>query len=726
MVSFSFDMHGLGGSAKLLFLARSSVNKQSSPELTSLTQSAHTQTHTYTAQRAYAHIALREPDIVTANMVPAPTFTHLACHQSLTSSALELKYARSAHLVDIITKDEDARRIRFELHILQDDADELRALLAQEVDRSDAFEGFVKENLARAEDAETQLQVLEEDMRAREQELLTMRAEMGALKNNTEDVTAALTEKLALTRELSKLRPELEHMKAQAANAEVFMAEKLALQRQISNVQCELENAKREAQRALAKRRNTGVEIAQEVQMDDLRRQLAKEKRARERAEQAADVSRPDLGVEEVRKELAHEKRARQRAEEALEEAQQNTQIEDVRGDLLQEKKAKQKLEDDLENLQMELKRERKTAARAAKVADGNAAVNEQAEELSQELAKEKKARVVAERATKQAAEEFEAQRALLDDKLTRFRDRLRSMKEKLRETEAELVAAQATASVTTEAPAKAPAATKNTKKRTAARIDADANALGTPGDGPAAKRKCKAAPAVGDKSTFSITPFLKRTTDAAPESADEKSDDDGEGSPAPTKKTKQPLAVQPVSNTNVPPKKAPTQRKPKAAPALAVVTEEEPAEDVHAQGQENAGKPVITMKIKTKVVDGPDETNPAKKKPKIRKSIHEFAAFAAGADEPVKKKRKLGGLGRTLFDEEEEMAPKALPGRGMFGIKGFGAFGAGKKGGVGSSSMLGAKSRAGSTLLTALDGSGFQFSPLKRAKKNLDDTLRG
>ncbi|KAK0338168.1 hypothetical protein LTR91_012322 [Friedmanniomyces endolithicus] len=664
-------------------------------------------------------------------MVPAPTFTHLACHQSLTSSALELKYARSAHLVDIITKDEDVRRIRFELHILQDDADELRALLAQEVDRSDVFEGFVKENLARAEDAETQLQVLEEDMRAREQELLTMRAEMGALKNTTEDVTAALTEKLALTRELSKLRPELEHMKAQAANAEVFMAEKLALQRQFSNVQCELENAKREAQRALAKRRNTGVEIAQEVQMDDLRRQLAKEKRARERAEQAADVSHPDLGVDEVRKELAHEKRARQRAEEALEEAQQTTQIEDVRGDLLQEKKAKQKLEDALDSLQRELKRERKAAARAAKAADGNAAVNEQAEELSQELAKEKKARVVAERATKQAAEEFEAQRALLNDKLTQSRDKLRSMREKLRATETELVAAQETASVTTEAPAKAPAATKNTKKRTAARIDADANALGTPGDGPAAKRKRKAVAAVGDKSTFSITPFLKRTTSAAPESADEKIDDEksadeGEASPAPTKNTKQPLAVQPVSNANVPPKKAPAQRKPRIAPALAVVTEEEPAEDVHAQGQENAGKPVMTTKIKTKVVDGPDETNPAKKKPKIRKSIHEFASFAAGANEPVKKKRKLGGLGRTLFDEEEEMAPRALPSRGMYGMKGFGAFGAGKMGGVGSSSMLGAKSRAGSTLLTALDGSGFQFSPLKRAKKNLDDTLRG
>ncbi|TKA83269.1 hypothetical protein B0A55_00804 [Friedmanniomyces simplex] len=640
-------------------------------------------------------------------MVPAPTFAHLACDQSLTSSALELKYARSAHLVDIISKDEDVRRLRFDLHILEDDNDELRELLTQEEHRSDAFERYVNENLARAEDAEAQLQVLEEDMRAREQELMTMKAEKEALKNSTEDATAALTEKLALTRELSMLRPELEHLKAQAANTEALMTEKLALQRQITNVQCELEHAKREAQRALAKRRNTGVEIAQEVQMDDLRRQLAKEKRARERAEEAADVSQADLGVDEVKKELAREKRARQKAEEALEEAQQNTQIEDVRKDLLKEKKAKQKLEDAFENLQTEVEREKKAAARAAKRADGNAAADDQAEDLRQELAKEKKARVGAERTAKQAAERFEAQRAVLDDKLNQFRDKLRSTKEKLKETEPSSLQP-----------------TKNTKKRTAAQIDAEANALGTPGDGPAAKRGRKAAAGVGDKSTFSITPFLNRTMSAAPESADEKSDDDGEDSPAPSK-TKQPLAVQPASKANVPPKKAPAQRKPKAAPALAMVTEEA-AEDVHTQGQENGGK-LMTMKIKTKVVDGPEETNgAAKKKPKIRKSIHDFAAFAAGADEPaVKKKRKLGGLGKTLFDEEEEMAPKALPGRAIFGMNRFGAFGGGKKGGVGSSSLVG-KSKAGSTLLTALDGSGFQFSPLKRAKKNLDDTLRG
>ena len=103
--------------------------------------------------------------------------------------------------------------------------------------------------------------------------------------SSTEDTAAALTEKLALTRELSVLRPELEHLKAQVASSEALTVEKLALQRQLSDINCEVENARRETKRALAKRRNTGVEIAQEEQLDDLRKQLTKEKRARQRAE---------------------------------------------------------------------------------------------------------------------------------------------------------------------------------------------------------------------------------------------------------------------------------------------------------------------------------------------------------------------------------------------------------------------------------------------------------
>ncbi|KAK4947112.1 hypothetical protein LTR10_013883 [Elasticomyces elasticus] len=679
-------------------------------------------------------------------MVPLPPFPHLACEHSLTTSALELKYARSTHLIDLITQEESTRRLRIDLHILEDDNDELRDLLSREEERSDSFERYVNVNLIRAEEAEARLQDMELDIRTREQELTTMRAEKDALQQyNTVDLTAAVTEKLAMTRELSVLRPELEHLKTQAANAEILMAEKLALQRQISEVQCEVENAKREARRALAKRRNTGVEIAQEEQMDELRRQLKKAERARVRAEEAADVTQADLSIDEVRKELAREKRGRQKAEQALEEAQQNTQIEDVRKDLLREKKAKQKLEDALESLQGEVEKEKKAAARAvAKRADGSAASDDQAEELRQALAKEKKARVSAERNVKQAAEEYQSQKAVLEDKLSQFRTKLRSSKTELKEKDAELDAlkAELAAAGDAKAPAKKAAATakapaKNTKKRNAAQLEADATTLGTPGDGPATKRSRKApATTAGDKSTFSVTPFLNRTMSAAPESADdeEKSEDDkdAEASPKPAKKAaKQPLAAQSV---NVPTKKAAAQRKPKVAPALAMVTEE--SEDVHSQGQENsASNKPVTMKIKTKISDGPEETEQgaAKTKKKIRKSIHDFAAFTAAVDEDEKqtvvkqKKRKLGGMGKTLFDEEEEMAPKALPGRGLFGVKGANFGGMTKKGGMGSSSFVGGgKSRLGSTFLTAGDGSGFIFSPLKRARKGLDDTLRG
>lgn len=95
--------------------------------------------------------------------------------QSLQSSALEIKYERSNHLVDIITKDESIRKLRFEVHVLEDDCDELRDLLAKEEDRSDKLERIVKDNLTRAEEAEAALTGVEDEMAAREQELSMLR-----------------------------------------------------------------------------------------------------------------------------------------------------------------------------------------------------------------------------------------------------------------------------------------------------------------------------------------------------------------------------------------------------------------------------------------------------------------------------------------------------------------------------------------------------------------------
>jgi DNA repair exonuclease SbcCD ATPase subunit len=662
---------------------------------------------------------------------------------SLNTAGAELKYERSSHLVDIISKDEDLRRLRFDIHILEDDNDEMRELLDQEGLRSEQFERLVSENLGRAEDAEARLADVEDALRAKESELGTLQAEARALQTTAADSEAFLVEKLALTRELSIIRPQLDHLKAQVANTEALMAEKLDLQRQITEVQCELENAKRDVKRAMAKRRNTGVEIAQEEQVEQLRRELAKEKRARQRAEAAADVSQADVNVDEVRRELAREKRARQKAEEELEAVKENNQIEEVRRDLLQEKKARAKLGEQIESLEEELAKEKR---KAAKVSDKppNAAEqpDDQVEELRQELAREKKDRAKAEKAAEKHAAELEAQKATLDEKLGQFRNKLKSTKEKLKETEAELEAAREQAAATTTLPDKKTkkSAAANSKKRSAAPFDADATNLGTPGDGPANKRGRKAAPTVGEKSSFSITPFLNRTASIAPESDNDEAEDGDKSvaeaiatSPtmetaAATRRKKLPLA--PV-DTNVQKKPAPRQRKQKPTmPMLEMVTEE--AEDVHSQGQENSAttKPAAN-KIKTKTHDGDDPEKPVdaatKKKQKKRKSLVDFETFnkpEAAKKVQSKKNRKLGGLGKTLFDEEEESAAPAKPlaGRTLIGGRAFGGLGAGAK----KAGLLGASKLGSSLLLSAQDGSGFQFSPLKRRKANLDDTLRG
>ena len=669
------------------------------------------------------------------SMAPLPqTMNPQQYQQALQTAALELKYTNNSHMVDILEKVEDLRRSRFTVNCLEDSTDDLREQLQYEEDRADSFERLVNENLARAEAAEAGLAEAEADLRARENEMAALSAEAQALKDAREDSTAVLTEKLALARELSVLKPELEHLKLQAATVEQLTAEKLDLQHQLTNAQCEIEKSKREAQRALAKRRNTVFEIAQEEQVDDLKRQLQKEKRARERAEEALEQAQGDMDTADIRKELAQEKKLREKAEEELEAARGNTQIEDVRKDLLKEKKAKQRLEDVVENLQAELEKAEKTAARAVKRADGIASADDQAEELRQELAKEKKDRQRAEKNGETAAEDAEAQRAALEERLGRFREKLRSTKDKLKEMEVELAAAREAAEVAAAAPppqpvakTAAPKATKATKKRAAAAIEPEESALGTPGDGPAAKKRGRKAPAaaVGDKSTFSITPFLNRTMNADMEE-EEQSEVEEEASPAAQKSIKQPLAPATSSKANAQPKKAAAQRKTKA-PVLEMVTEE--TEDVHSQGQENAPKAKAgAMKLKTKTADGPDETREPSKKKRPRKSLVDFDTFRASEEKSTtmqKKKRKLGGLGKTLMDEEEDSQPAAKAGfssRGMFGAKGFSAIAGPKKG----SSMFSKSGIGKSVLMSAADGSGFQFSPLKRSRKNLDDTLRG
>lgn len=685
------------------------------------------------------------------NMIPIPPAVMDA---AMNCSAAELRYTNSKHTIELLGKDEDIRRLRVDVHILEDDNDELHDQLHNEGSRSEAFQKLVDENLARAEGAEAALRDVEGELLVFRLEVQRLQAETQALRDATQDSNNLLAEKLALTRELSGLKPQVEHLQAQAANTELLLGEKLALQRHLAEAQCEAENAKRETQRAMAKRRNTVFEIAQEEQVDDLKKQLAKEKRARERAEEAAEQAQGEMNNDDVRRELAKEKKMRERAEEELEAARENTQVEDVRRDLLKEKKAKQRLGDQLENLQSELEQEKKAVARAAKKAEGNEGADEAAEELREQLVKEKKAHAQVEKKAERAADEWEAAKATLEDKLSQFRKKLRETKEELKSTKTELaasntnavaaaVAAAAAAAAnpaTAAAPVKKTGAAKATsKKRAATTVEksAEDTALGTPGDGPATKRSRKASSAagVGHKSTFSITPFLHKTSMLNVEEDNDASDgSDVRDSPAAKKRSaKSPLAPAASIKSNSQPRMGGQQQDMASKPSLAAVMEEDepasqPKENVeHAKGRGNA------MKIKVKTGDGPaaaKDRDGSKVKQKIRKSLADFKSFRNDEDdEPMvkQKNRKLGGTGKTLFDAEEEAAQAegskvGFGVRGLFGTTGYARLVAAKKGGL-------AKKSSGvgrSVLITAGDGSGFQFSPLKRSKKNLDDTLRG
>ena len=90
------------------------------------------------------------------------------------TSALELKYERSVHVVEMIARDENMRRLRFEKHVLEDDNIELRELLLTEQDRSDKLEAIMNTHLERAEVAEAGLQSLETTLQAQAQEIASL------------------------------------------------------------------------------------------------------------------------------------------------------------------------------------------------------------------------------------------------------------------------------------------------------------------------------------------------------------------------------------------------------------------------------------------------------------------------------------------------------------------------------------------------------------------------
>lgn len=576
------------------------------------------------------------------------------------------------------------------------------------------------------------------------------------MQNVSKDTSKLLTEKLALVRELSTLKPELEFLKAQAAQHQGLLAEKLEMQRELVTMRVELENEKKSNQRLMNRQaRASEADSSVMKEIEELRKSLQREKREREKADNAVELAREELEnekkaakkaaakgkkdnlqsqeLEELRNQLEEEQRQRKESERAASIALADLEAERKVAQKASTKESKgtkkeiAKFEAQISTLQEQLETERKArrdaeeqSKRTEKASKSSGDDDTKHDELLQQISEEVKARQKAEKELQRSQRETKDLLSLKDEKVQQFREKLKSVKEE-RDALKEQLANSAVA---------APAVLKgrvineklnaNPRKR-AATVEKDETALGTPGMAHAAKRNRRSQSTIpGDKSTFSITPFLNKTANFETSSQENGSDDDRaeseeEQTPTakqskPAKKTlskMKPLAKSGAGKSNA---KAGPLRKKSALSTLDAVAEGNEENEVQEV------KTTTSVPLKDPSTDAPVlKPKSTSNKNKPRKSLLDFESFRNDPDDrkDAKKKRKLGGgigasgIGKTLFDDEEEAPPpKAIPGKNMFAARSLGM------------GVLGAKGGPAIKGGFKFNSEGFEFSPLKKDRK--------
>ncbi|EXJ53959.1 hypothetical protein A1O7_09296 [Cladophialophora yegresii CBS 114405] len=390
--------------------------------------------------------------------------------QSIKTTQLELAYERVLREADRIYEEERARALRVQLLLLQHENDDLQLHVEEEEDEHQHMEDINEELRAQLAEAEAGLQQTQMDLKARTRDLEHLRTEVVALNAASTDATRLLTEKLALARELNTIKPELEHLKSQSFINQKLLSEKLALQREVSSLQVELETEKRAVQRIKAREESSSREDSALIaEVEGLRKELAKAQREVSKYSAAQEGTIAEM--ESLRKELAEAQR--DAVKHAVRDDSASTATESLRKDLVKAQRDAQKTE----------------------------------------------------RESRKKIAEWESEKEVLEAKLDAFRNKLRTTKEQLHEAQEEIeklqAAKMAQSAELTKARMTGQAAASNARKRNVARFDPDMT-IGTPGNGGPAAKKPRISVNVGDKSNFSITPFLNRTLSILPESPDD------------------------------------------------------------------------------------------------------------------------------------------------------------------------------------------------------------
>ncbi|KAL2162443.1 hypothetical protein VTH06DRAFT_7356 [Thermothelomyces fergusii] len=614
---------------------------------------------------------------------------------------LDVKYQQTIHEYDLVVKDEEARRLKLRSMILRDEASMLRDRLAQQDAR-------IKDLVEQVDDSRRQLDASREKSRRQDKvvqsqarEINNLKEELSAFNEVSQNSSKILSEKLALSREIAVLKPELEHLRSQLAHQKDVLAEKVALERQLNTLEVELANEKQAAQKA-AQKRNEDSQAEQDLRkrVQELEKELANEKQASEAnmRNHESEKSETERELKSLREQLAGVD-AKLAAERRKVEQLTKSQADSASG--VQEEL--ERLRASLEEAQKALAAEKRAAQRHVKretspTGEDATRLREELEQARKELAEQRKAQDRLQKEFEQAQADAEERQQAAFDKIDRLRNKLRDAREELKKCQAELEKAQeraakhsnVTMAAMTVSLKGAGVKANAKKKRSADEMSVDDKVLLTPSNldnrpkRPLKKRGFDVSK-VGDKSEFSITPFLNKTanvegspklggddasptppvqfrgaeqptaseaTEAAPEeTATEKPTAPEPASTKPAEKRPRgrprtkPLGDSSPSKRNL---TAPTRKAPRAESNLEKVAEEpDEADGSTKQDQENRSSGGADSEPTSKIaVSGA-----------VSGAVNGSATSRAPEKaEPKKKKRKLLGANTsTLFDGGED-----------------------------------------------------------------------
>ncbi|RDW57995.1 hypothetical protein BP6252_13406 [Coleophoma cylindrospora] len=658
---------------------------------------------------------------------------------------------------ELTVKDEAARRLRVQTLLLEHENEDLGDQLIQRGTLVDQLHYANEDVHRRLGAAEERLQNNLSEMRLQSKETRGLKIELSNLHVEYANTKQALAEKVALSRENSSLRQELEHFRSQVLSQQTTLSEKLDLERQVKSLEVQLALDKKE-NRALKKKvmPRSPAPVSVSLDYDDglpakterLETALAHEKQLSEilcnqltadGKEKAAaflvslDEIEPENGLEICRRAVILQ---RDLAREIEDLEQARSQVKGLEKKLEKERERRQALErkcaekqQQIEALQNSASVEQNHQAAAAqrqatdmekKIADMETKM-EDMEQLQHQL-NELKERLLQEKHDLKASK---SRNNVLESKLEQRSTELKTTKGQLKKIESELRQVQSAAILVPAPTVNIPTA-KNQRKRPAVAMQ-ESDPIGTPDAGargrrPANRKGRMEQMVAGEKSMFSITPFLNRTVNMSantmPAESHESNENEPETEVALDNVQSSPSGARSKGDEKEEP--VPAKSRPKAQRQM--IEQEEPREKkglteaTVTSGNKKPAlkKPPRTVKPLAKVTeeDSENEENSLPTKAQDGVQTKEQGMVAEEKELKKKKRKLLGGGGRTLFDDDDgeltkrplksSLASSKLSGKGgLAGPKGL-------RGGLQNANGFGA------------------FSPLKKDRRGVGASFLG